>query len=93
MADIQVKKPIMKKPEFPEEMNSTPVMEEVLTMEDKVESELAPKLTPEAKLEIEGPKQYRCKTQCWVKKRVYEIGEVEIFMPGEFVPEHFTEIK
>jgi len=82
-----IRKPLVKKDE---EMDITskstfkaePVVEEVVEEEAPVVKKA---VIPS------GPKQYRCKTKCWVssKKMMFEPGDVVTFAPGEFVPEHF----
>lgn len=83
--ETPIRKPLVRKVEEPEvvkvEAAPEPVKEEVSKPEPVKE---APKPV--------GPKLYRCKTKCWVKKQVWEVGDVTSFEPGEFVPVHFQEV-
>lgn len=82
-----IRKPLVKKDE---EMDITPksvfkaapVVEEVSVVEAPVvKKAIAPS----------GPKQYMCKTKCWVssKCQMFEPGDIATFGSGEIVPEHF----
>ena len=81
--ETPIRKPLIKKVE---EIIPEPKQEEtpVVKMEPvKVEEASKPA----------GPKRGRCKTKCWVQKRLFEVGEETTFEPGEFIPEHFTIIE
>jgi hypothetical protein len=81
------RKPLVKKEE---EMDITP---KSTFKVDTVVEDISVVEAPVVKKAIvpSGPKQYRCKTRCWVssKCQMFEAGDITTFVPGEFVPEHF----
>ena len=79
--DTPIRKPLVKKVE---DFQAGVVVEEVAESSTPIVEKPVTKLS--------GPKQYRCKTRCWAKKQLWEVGEIATFEVDEFVPEHFTEM-
>jgi hypothetical protein len=81
-----IRKPLVKKDEEMDITSKSSFKEDLVVEVPVVEAPVVKKAaTPPA------PKQYRCKTKCWVssKRMMFEPGDYVTFEPGEFVPEHF----
>lgn len=89
MAEIPnpIRKPLVKRDEEMD-ITSKTTFKEVSVVEEPVVEEVTVVKKDAAP---SGPKQYRCKTKCWVssKCQMFEPGDFATFGPGEFVPEHF----
>lgn len=84
-----VRKSVEETPSKPETMDIPfPKTETVKPLVEEVPVQVAPPPPPQ-------PKRYICKTTCWVSGRcqMYNPGDVVTFMPGEYVPDHFTLIE
>ena len=92
MPETPIRKPLVKKVEEPEVVKEESVFETSKSDEAEVLRPLEVSKPIEAPKPV-GPKNYRCKTPCWAKKQLWEVGDVTSFEPGEFVPEHFQEMQ